>query len=355
MMTIADHNIWFEPRPARLNLVKNLIEITNNKYNGYSVLFKSKVDGLSASELMESYIQDNPHIKETNSRKPRYGEYYQMSVDLNIGMVNLVKTVREFVNEIIYGYDDLPYVVLYKQKHGRYYLHIWIADREWGNELQVYSRDYWYDKDTGRPSNEDDPNAILKCRKGDPKLDKSGNPIYRNWNSRKSLIFNEGYEYTQPRLYDTIHAILIKIKSTFKNVFKDGWKRVYFKKGGNRYKEHLYREVAHFQNYIQWMCLAEIVNTWNYESWQHDLNKGVSMKTIDLRNPYGKTAKAIHKLFYKYKTRLSKGEFHTADNRKFSIFKGVRYETGTNNLVYLKMMFKSDLMAILKASDLKNA
>lgn len=28
------------------------------------------------------------------------------------------------------------------------------------------------------------------------------------------------------------------------------------KKGGNRYKEHLYREVAHFQNYIQWRCGA---------------------------------------------------------------------------------------------------
>lgn len=353
MNYLEQYNVWFEPQPTRINLIKDLIEIGSNKYSGYQTLIKSTVDGLDSVSLMKSYINDNYHIKKTNKREARYGEYYQMSLDRSIGLDTLKISVKDFIQEITYGYDSLPYVVMYKIKSGRYYLHIWIADREWCNEVKTYARDYWFDKETGKTTTEDNPNAIKKCSKGDPKLNKDGNPIIVTWANNKSLIFNESYEYTQPRLYDTFQAIMTKIKSTIKNRLlrsKSGKRRsrIYFKKGGDRNKEHLYREAAALQLYISWECYRSILRVFDYEKWYADSLKIGESSYPNVLEPVGKKANKILSIFYHYINRIKHGNFTKENGEKNYIFKNVRYMVGVYNLTVLKQMFKEDIRKVME-------
>lgn len=353
MTYLKQYKIWLSPQPTRKELIKDLIEIADNQYNRYSVLFKSKVDGLTSKDLLQSYLSDNNHIEKTDKREARYGEYYQMSVSTSIGMANLTKLVGELIQEIIYGKVNLPYVVLYTRKKGNYYLRIWIADREWTNEVHRYARDYYYNKNTGKSTNKLDPNAELRCRKGDPKLDKDGKEQVKAWSRNKTTIFTESYEFTQPRFYDILEAIFIKLKNTVKNYFarrKNGTKphRVYVsEKGGHRLKEHLYREVASLQYFIQQQCFQEIVNNFDYIRWERDGVMGFNQGNIDITDPYGNLAKGILALYHKYQARIKKGEFHTQEGNLYRIFKGVHYKQGVQNVTYLKSMFKADLKKLL--------
>lgn len=353
MSYISEYKIMFKPKPARKDKIEDLIGIASNEYNGYRTLLKSQIDGLTSVALLESYLNENSHIKTTDKREARYGEYYILTVSKRLGITNLMKAVKEFVYEVTYGYPDLPYVVLYKEEGTRYLMHVWIADREWSNKVKVYDRDYWYDKDTGRPASPNHSNAIRKCVKGEPKLDKNGNKILIRWSPVKSLIFNESYKNTQPRYYDVFEAILIRLKNTVKNWFQYSKKkntksnRIYVRKHDNRDKTQQYREIASLQYYIQQMCYDAVLKLFDYEEWERDRVRGLTSGNIDITEPYGSKAQDIVNLFYKYRNRIRKGSFHDELKHEYSLFKKVSYNTGHYNAQYLRTLFKKELQQLL--------
>lgn len=352
MSYLSEYKVMFRPQPSRDMNLKSLIEIASNQYNNTELLLKSKCDGLSAVDLMKSYIDDNVHIKKTKTREARYGEYFKVTINKSIGIQNLMRAVKEFIQEVIYGYPNLPYVVLYTIQGNQYFLHIWIADREWVNQVKVYRRDYWFDKTTGKPADEKDSNAILKCKKGEPRFDKNGNPVRLKWSPRKTLIFTESYEHTQPRNYDLFEAILIRLRSKVTNLFNKKQngkceKRVYFSGGGNREKEDLYREIASLQNYIQWQCYQSIIETYDYDAYERDKMLGITNSGINIKEPYGFVAQEIVKLYYKYRTRITKGSYHDERGKKYSLFREVSYKSALIHAVYLRRIFKKDLNQVL--------
>lgn len=353
MTYLSEYKIMFKPTPTRSQKLIDLIGIASNEYNGYKTLLKSKVDGLSPVALLESYLYENTHIKTTELREARYGEYYILTASKKLGITNLMKAVKEFIYEVTYGYPDLPFVVLYKEEGTRYLLHIWISDREWSSQVKVYDRDYWYYKDTGKPAPANDSNAIRKCVKGEPKLDKNGNKIILKWSPLKSLIFNESYKDTLPRYYDIFEAILIRIKNTVKNWFLFNKKkqtklnRIYVKKHQNRDKTQQYREIASLQYYIQQMCYDTVLKLFDYEAWERDKALGLTLGNIDITEPYGSKAQAVVKLFYKYRNRIRKGSFHDDLKHEYSLFKEVSYKKGHYNAQYLRRLFKRELEQLL--------
>lgn len=344
-MYIADYNLWFRPEVTRLEKLQTLIEILENKFNGYETLIKSKCDGYNSQKLIESYLTDNNHIKTTETRLARYGELYYLSIDHNVGLHNLIRVVKEFVYEISYGCIDLPYVAMYTKKKNSFFVTIWIADREWGVFEQRYDRDYYFDKETGKPSNKDNPNAIHKCVKGEPKFDSHGNVIIRNWASRKIRIFHEDYRDSNPRYYDTLEAIFIRIKNNELNRLR--LKRLAMRSIGHDDKVHLYREVASLEYYIQQSCYKAILDTYDFKTHDRDIQLGLIPPGIDVRDPDGEVPKEIVKLFYKYRERMKKGSFHDEYGNELTIFKKVSYKQGLKNVKSLRLLFKTELNEIL--------
>lgn len=231
-----------------------------------------------------------------------------------------------------------------KQKEN-YFLQVWIADREWGHYVQTYKRDYWYDSVTGKPSSEGKENAVLKCIKGDQKLDKEGKPVVKYWASKKVRFFHEDYRESNQRFYDVIEAIFIRIKNTIKN--RLDVKRLFVDVYEKYDKVHLYREIASLQYYIQQRCYSEILDQFEWQRWEYDVGRNELQKSVDIRDPYGKVAKEIVKIFYKYRNRINKGSFTDDEGVEYSLFKKVTYQDALLNVKRLRETFKKDLLSLI--------
>lgn len=90
MTYLSEYKIMFKPTPTRSQKLIDLIGIASNEYNGYKTLLKSKVDGLSPVALLESYLYENTHIKTTELREARYGEYYILTASKKLGISNYI-------------------------------------------------------------------------------------------------------------------------------------------------------------------------------------------------------------------------------------------------------------------------
>ena len=342
-MYIAKYKLWFEPRPSRLDDLKHFLELVENRFNGYSLLSKSYKDGKTPADLIKSYLSDNNHIRTTETREARYGEFYQMSVSASLGHDNIHELVKNFIAEITYGSNSIPYIAIYKKRKGSYYIQVWISDREWGMFKQVYTRDYYYHAKTGKPVGKKHPEAVKRLSKGQAKLDEQNNPIYKNWATSKVRIFQEDYKTAKQRFYDLLETILIAIKNTIKNKLEMKMKRLWLNIYDHDDKVHLYREISATQQYVLSECYQKIIDTFDWEQHSRDISLGLEMNNVDIKNPYGDIPKKILNLFYKYRNRFKKGSYHDIYQNEKSLFKGISYKDALKNVIELRQQFKQEL------------
>lgn len=92
-----------------------------------------------------------------------------------------LKNVCDSLGNNLYGNNrDYEYAVHWNKSKSNLHVHFIYTERERINDIQpkIYKKNLWIDSETGRACKEDNPNALLRCKKGDIQKDKNGNIKY---------------------------------------------------------------------------------------------------------------------------------------------------------------------------------
>lgn len=166
----------------------------------------SRVTKLNSIEGRSDYIS-NPNRQENlvvtgKSREFDWNEYSrfekdnQKSADPNnegrelvVALPNeLAKTSEENLHNFCNGLSkkllgenrDYEYALHWNKSKTNFHMHLIFSERERNLEAQpkIYKKDLWVDSTTGKTCKKDNPNAVLRCRKGDVQRDSEGNIKY---------------------------------------------------------------------------------------------------------------------------------------------------------------------------------
>lgn len=166
----------------------------------------SRVTKLNSIEGRSDYIS-NPNRQENlvltgKSREFDWNEYSrfekdnQKSADPNNEGRELVvalpnelsekseKYLHDFCNglskKLLGENRDYEYALHWNKSKTNFHMHLIFSERERNLEAQpkIYKKDLWVDSTTGKTCKKDNPNAVLRCRKGDVQRDSEGNIKY---------------------------------------------------------------------------------------------------------------------------------------------------------------------------------
>lgn len=166
----------------------------------------SRVTKLNSIEGRSDYIS-NPNRQENlvltgKSREFDWNEYSrfekdnQKSADPNNEGRELVvalpnelsekseKYLHDFCNglskKLLGENRDYEYALHWNKSKTNFHMHLIFSERERNLEAQpkIYKKDLWVDSTTGKTCKRDNPNAVLRCRKGDVQRDSEGNIKY---------------------------------------------------------------------------------------------------------------------------------------------------------------------------------
>ena len=351
-----NYDIWFTSEPVR-NLQRHIKSMTsaNKKY-----LMKSHHDGMTIDKLTQSYLNSvkpctsyekiNP---ENRKNEPRYGEAIILYLGRNISFNHQILLTKEFISQICYGEQNLPYYVTTSRNKNEVYVHIWICDREIvKNEPKTYNKTQYVRAD-GKLCGVNDPlvDRVLYS-KGEIQKDANGNVKLNNgWRQKKTRIFTESYATMWPRLRDSILAIYYKImkrinvqlKFSVKDEFSEKRKEfVSVNRGAPDWKNVKYREIASLQYFIKYVIHELMTESIEPFDPRYDESPGY----IDFKEPRNYRSRQLYDLFKEYDEIFDCWEFRDEllhlRPLMFTGFKEVMY-----NLRALRTRFKNQIDLIM--------
>lgn len=95
---------------------------------------------------------------------------------------NIKACCDELAINLLGSNRDYEYAVHWNKSHTNLHMHLLFSERERNKDLQpkVYKRDMYVDQKTGKTCKKDNPNAVLRIKKGDIQKDKDGNIKYNS-------------------------------------------------------------------------------------------------------------------------------------------------------------------------------
>lgn len=95
---------------------------------------------------------------------------------------SLKKACDELAVNLLGSNRDYEYAVHWNKSYTNLHMHLLFSERERNKNLQpkVYKRDMYVDEKTGKTCKKDNPNAVLRIKKGDIQKDKDGNIKYNS-------------------------------------------------------------------------------------------------------------------------------------------------------------------------------
>lgn len=344
-------DIWYKSEPVRnLRMLMASMKSTNKRY-----LMKSKHDGMTVSDLVESYIVSNKkrykNYQKVENRKnqERFGEYILLYLGRNMHLTQQLKVVNEFILQMTYGEHGLPYIVYTSSMKDSVWVHIWIGDREYmKDEARVYTRDY-YQNSEGKMCAKSDPGAILVRKKGDPQKDASGEPILTSgWRQKKTRIFAESYKTVRPRMHDTLIAIYYKV---FRQInawvrYKSTWTadRLRLNREAPEWKNTKYRELAALQYYIKYVIHRLLTD--DIDNYKHYDMQNVGYK--DVTDPPTVYSRKLLDLFNKYKAVFKKPWTYQDELKENCNIMYGKFNVTMDHIRHLKVMFKAELTELVQ-------
>ncbi|CAM4165226.1 hypothetical protein [Erysipelothrix aquatica] len=395
-------DVWYQVENVR-NLKSEIkkMHASNKRY-----LMKSKHDGMVIDDLIESYLKTsdvtNKNCKKYKQNKTnkkhqkRFGSYFLIHLGKSYGLNMQVKIVHEFIKQVCYGEENLPYFATTSKNGSDIYIHLWICDREYvKDEARVYESDYWQ-KD-GKRCKANTLGGVLLHKQGDIQYDKEGNPKMLNgWRQTKTRIFAENWKTsakrwrdafvavfycvlrrTEPMLkfklkpmsYDVELAIVesdinaIKAKNPemsevvarkhleferYQNDKQSKKDREFINVNRNaaEWKNIKYREIASLQYFVKYVIhelMSDDIDNWK----QYEPDSWNERRYIDFDNPPTALSKSLKDLFTQYNQVFNKWEYTSIGGETRKIMFASNEEV-IPNLRELRDKFKHQINSILK-------
>ncbi|QIK86386.1 hypothetical protein G7061_07080 [Erysipelothrix sp. HDW6B] len=395
-------DVWY-----KVENVRNLkTEIARMHASNKRYLMKSKHDGMLIDDLVDSYLKTSDvknincmkYKKTTTNKKhqKRYGSYFLIHLGKNYGLNLQVKILHEFIKQVCYGEENLPYFATTSKNGNHTYIHLWICDREYiKDEARVYESDYWQ-KD-GKRCKANIPGAVLLHEKGDIQLDKDGNPKMLNgWRQTKTRIFAESWKTSAKRWRDAFVAVfycvlrrtepMLKFKlkpmsydvelaivesdieaikskhpemsdamarkqlefERYQNDKQSKQDREFIKvnRSAAEWKNIKYREIASLQYFIKHVIhelMSDDIDNWK----NHEPDSWNGRRYIDFDNPPTALSNSLRDLFKKYNQIFNKWEYTSIDGEPRKIMFAPNEEV-IPNIRELRDKFKHQINSILK-------
>ncbi|QIK56996.1 hypothetical protein G7059_03600 [Erysipelothrix sp. HDW6A] len=359
-------------------------EISKMHASNKRFLSKSKNDGMVIDELVDAYLStaevSNKNCKKYKKNKTnkkhqkRFGAYFLIHIGKNYSMSFQVKILNEFIKQVCYGEENLPYFAVSSKNKDSIYIHLWICDREFvKNEPRVYANDYWQ-KD-GKRCTANTPGGVLLHKEGDIQYDKDGKPKMMNgWRQNKTRIFAESLKTSSRRWRDAFVAafycilrqnepgLKFKLKKfaydadyeLLKNDIEELNKliasrpdREYVRvnRDGPDWKNIKYREIASLQYFIKYVIhelISDDIDNWR--TYEPDAWNG--LRYIDYENPPTAYGKALRDLFKNFNHIFNTWEF--IDDK--GVTRKIMFDEPAETLINLKDLrerFKSQVNKLL--------
>ena len=176
---------------ARQTKLKNIVGrseyITDDKRQEYIVLH--------SEENMEYYWQEYADYEKQNRKNK---EENIQGREIIIALPNELHQDHRKLKEVVDDYSksllgnnrDFEYAVHWNKEKTNLHAHIIYSERErQRQEPKTYKRDYYYNYEKGKMTNETDPDAVITKHKGDIKYNKRGEKEYTDKFSKKDTQF----------------------------------------------------------------------------------------------------------------------------------------------------------------------
>lgn len=380
-------------------------EIAKMHASNQQYLMKSKHDEMAIDDLVDAYLQtaevSNKNCKKykqnktDKKHKKRYGAKFTIHLGKNYSKSFQIKIVNEFIRQVCYGEEHLPYFATTSKNGSEIYIHLWICDREFlKDEPRVYESDYW--QLNGKRCKANAPGGVLLHKEGEIQYDKEGKPKMLNgWRQTKTRIFAESWKTSAKRWRDAFvamfYCVLRRTEPMLKFKLKkmanhselkamqedldrirsddpilkkniealkdevDEYNRLLDKipdrefitvnRNAEDWKNVKYREIAALQYFVKYVIhelMSDDIDNWSiYEpdSWSE-------RRYIDFDNPPTAYSKALRNLFKEYERIFNTWEFTDAEGELRKIMFDSNNEV-IPNLRILRDKFKKQINKIL--------
>lgn len=135
-------------------------------------------------------------FEDTVTRSKNYCIYLRVMYPKDLSKNQQHEFIKKFMFEISLNYKKLLFAYKFV-KHGKgHYVDVLAFERFIYTQVreieETYDRDMYINKNTGRTCSKDDPNAIHRCKKGEVRIAKDGQPIKKKMqvSPKKTRYFN---------------------------------------------------------------------------------------------------------------------------------------------------------------------
>lgn len=158
----------------------NFINSDGNKFSNYTN-YDSMV------QKLVNYKAENSYNYKPRKDGKKYGPIYADMIKIGVPKCLEKRQFDEYIRKYLNTYDvrlkNLLWIAkIVKEGKGTYIIAMVFSRRVFSKpekEQEIYTRDYFYNKKTGQTCKADDPNAILKRKKGELKFNKDGTPVMK--------------------------------------------------------------------------------------------------------------------------------------------------------------------------------
>lgn len=289
-------------------------------------------------------FEKNKEYEYKKGYKKRYGVLFTVLVpeDKFWNDLSLIKIASRFHKYVVGEEKGLKYQAYKMIKGKAIYLKIYIADRESyiHSDVKRYKRDAYVDIKTHRWCSKDNPNAMIKYKKGEYIKNAQGDiviekKLFKDRKSRRFIYknFNAWIDMFKDLFFQTLLYFKERIKITYGKYFK----RLNLKGAFTRYKRRIVKANNLLMQYIQ--------NTLNYELQIYSKYPDAYDIKHSLYDefeliPQGKT-KDIYNFFDKYRKIFTSGEY-LVNEVVYKIAK-CRCDLAEDNLENLKHIFNIEI------------
>lgn len=135
----------------------------------------------SNSSNLKAAVNKLVAYEDTVTRSKNYCVYLRVMYPKDLSKTQRHEFIKKFMFEISLIYKKLLFVYKFVKRGNGHYADVIAFERElYTKEREIeetYDRDMYINKNTGRTCSKDDPLAVHRCKKGEVKLDKDGQPI----------------------------------------------------------------------------------------------------------------------------------------------------------------------------------
>lgn len=325
-----------------LNTLRNLNKKYRLIHNNFHKSVNSYINALDEFESNKKRMFDNSQYK------ARYGVIIDVLLPKNEWYdYELKKLSSTYCRYIIQKEKGLKYAAWIVKKGQASYLKIYISDREVHEteKVKTYKRTMYVNKHTNIICKADDPDAIVKHKKGDFVLDQDGNKIVEQleFKDRKTDLFkykdsqyNSFIQMFKDFYLQAILKTLDKIKINFGKYFR----RYNLKYGYDAFQKRIIKANNLLMQYIQNCINEELSKHIRYPD-EYERNRLLYEPGEIIQTEPGKK---FLKLFDKY-SKIFKEKMFSIGNKNYKIAK-CRVDIAEDNLEKLKKFFDRTFKAM---------